>query len=50
MTAELLTRGAGERDAYGFAEAVEGAGGSLDAGATARPSLVHGQFLARDRR
>lgn len=49
ITAELLTRGAGNRDAYAFADAVEGAGGSLDAEARAETLLVHGQFLARDR-
>ncbi len=49
LTAELLTHGAGERDAYGFADAVEGAGGSLDADAHREATIVHGQFLARDR-
>ncbi len=49
ITAELLTRGAGRRDAYGFADAVEGAGGTLDAGAHSEAIAVHGQFLARDR-
>jgi zinc protease len=49
ITAELLTRGAGERDAYKFADAVEGAGGSMDAGAHSEALIVHGQFLARDR-
>ena len=48
LTAEMLTRGAGGRDAYAFAEAVEGAGGSLDAGAHSEAILMHGQFLARD--
>ncbi len=49
LTAELLTQGAGERDAYAFADAVEGAGGSFDADANSEAILVHGQFLARDR-
>jgi predicted Zn-dependent peptidase len=49
VTAELLTRGAGRRDAYGFADAVEGAGGALEAGAHSEALLLHGQFLARDR-
>ena len=49
LSAELLTQGAGERDAYAFADAVEGAGGSFDADANSEAILVHGQFLARDR-
>jgi zinc protease len=49
LTAELLTQGAGGRDAYAFADAVEGAGGSFDADAHSEAILVHGQFLARDR-
>jgi zinc protease len=49
LVAELLTHGAGSRDAYAFADAVEGAGGSFDADAHSEAVLVHGQFLARDR-
>ncbi|MFI4867976.1 MAG: M16 family metallopeptidase [Steroidobacterales bacterium] len=49
LAAELLTHGAGSRDAYAFADAVEGAGGSLDADAHSEAIVVHGQFLARDR-
>jgi zinc protease len=49
LVAELLTHGAGSRDAYAFADAVEGAGGSFDADAHNEAILVHGQFLARDR-
>jgi predicted Zn-dependent peptidase len=49
LAAELLTHGAGERDAYAFADAVEGAGGSFDADAGSEAIVVHGQFLARDR-
>ena len=48
LSAELLTQGAGARDAYAFADAVEGAGGSFDADAHSEAILVHGQFLARD--
>jgi zinc protease len=48
VTAELLTRGAGDRDSYAFADAVEGAGGSLEAGAHAEAIALHGQFLSRD--
>jgi len=49
VTAELLTRGAGERSAYAFADAVEGAGGSLEAGAHSEALVLHGQFLSHDR-
>ena len=49
LTAELLTHGAGGRDAYAFADAVEGAGGSFDADAHSEAIVVHGQFLAHDR-
>lgn len=49
ITAEMLTRGAGERDAFEFVEAVEGAGGSLDAASHSEAILLHSQFLARDR-
>jgi predicted Zn-dependent peptidase len=48
LTAELLTHGAGRRDAYAFADAVEDAGGNLDADAGVEAITVHGQFLARD--
>jgi zinc protease len=48
LVAELLQRGAGERDAQRFAEAVDSVGGSL----TVSPGLealdVRGQFMARD--
>lgn len=50
LTADLLTHGAGARDAYAFADAVEGAGGLLSADAHAETIQVHGQFLARDSR
>jgi len=49
VTAELFTRGAGARDAFSFADAVEGAGGIFEAGAHSEALLLHGQFLARDR-
>jgi predicted Zn-dependent peptidase len=49
LAAEMLTRGAGDRDAFAFAEAVEGAGGSLEGGSQSEAILLHGQFLARDR-
>jgi zinc protease len=50
VTADLLTRGAGARDAFAFADAVEGAGGSLDAGAHAEAVGLHAVFLRSDRR
>ena len=49
LYAGLLEKGAGGRDAYAFAEAVEGAGGSFDAGADQEAVAIRGQFLARDR-
>jgi predicted Zn-dependent peptidase len=48
LTAELLRHGAGARDAYTFAETLEGSGGSLDAEPAGEALLLHGQFLARD--
>jgi len=48
VSAALLTRGAAGRDAHAFAEAVEGAGGSLEADAHSEAIVLHGQFLARD--
>jgi zinc protease len=49
LVAGLLDRGAGKRDAYQFADAVEGVGGSFNAAAGAESISVSGQFLARDR-
>jgi zinc protease len=49
MVAGLLDRGAGKRSAFEFADAVEGAGGSFNAGAGAESISFNGQFLARDR-
>ncbi len=48
LAADLLTHGAGARDAQTFAETVEGVGGNMDAGAHAEFIQVQGQFLARD--
>ena len=48
MLAGLLEKGAGKRDAFAFADAVEGVGGSFNAGANAESISVRGQFLARD--
>lgn len=48
LTGELLKYGSGELDAYAFADAVEGAGGSLDIDTHSEAIHVHGQFLAQD--
>lgn len=50
LAADLLTHGAGTRNARAFAEAVEGAGGSLDAAARGEFLQLQAQFLARDSR
>jgi len=48
LVANLLEKGAGDRNAYAFADAVEGAGGSFSAFAGAESLSLSGQFLARD--
>jgi predicted Zn-dependent peptidase len=48
LTAELLKYGAGARDAFAFADTVEGTGGSLDIEVHSEAIHVHGQFLAQD--
>ncbi|MBW4052465.1 MAG: insulinase family protein [Proteobacteria bacterium] len=48
LVAGLLEKGAGERNAYAFADVVEGVGGSFGAGAGAEAITLRGQFLARD--
>lgn len=48
LTAGLLDKGAGERDAAAFAQSVEGAGGSFVASAGAECISISGQFLAQD--
>jgi zinc protease len=48
LAADLLTHGAGARDAKAFVEAVEGAGGNLEASARSEALQVQGQFLSRD--
>jgi zinc protease len=50
LVAGLLEKGAGERNAYAFADVVEGAGGSFAAGAGPEAISLRGQFLARDQR
>ncbi len=49
LVAGLLDRGAGKRNAYEFADALEGVGGTFSATAGAESISVNGQFLARDR-
>lgn len=49
LTARLLDRGAGQRSAFEFADAVEGVGGTFSASAGAEAISVSGQFLSRDR-
>ena len=49
LVAGLLDRGAGKRNAYEFADALEGVGGTFAATAGAESIGVNGQFLARDR-
>ena len=48
LLAGLLEKGAGKRDAFAFADAVEGVGGSFNAAASTESISVRGQFLARD--
>ena len=50
LVAGLLEKGAGERNAYAFADVVEGVGGSFGSGAGPEAITVRGQFLARDQR
>jgi len=47
LVAGLLEKGAGERDAFQFADAVEGVGGSFGASAGPESITIRGQFLAR---
>jgi predicted Zn-dependent peptidase len=49
LVAGLLDRGAGKRNAFEFADAIEGVGGSFNAAAGSEAISVSGQFLARDR-
>jgi zinc protease len=46
----LLEKGAGERDAFAFADTVEGAGGNFSVTAGAEALSISGQYLARDQR
>lgn len=48
LLAELLMKGAGERNALQFAEAVEAVGGMIDISAGVESLNAHGEFLSRD--
>ncbi|WNG33327.1 insulinase family protein [Archangium violaceum] len=48
LTAELLQKGAGKRDAQQFAEAVDSVGGALSVSPGREALDVYGQFMARD--
>jgi len=50
LVAGLLEKGAGDRDAFAFADAVEGAGGNFAVVSGAEAISLSGQFLARDQR
>ena len=48
LFAELIQKGAGERDAAAFAEAIDAVGGDLSASAGLEGVMISGDFLARD--
>ena len=48
LLAELMTKGAGQRDALGFAQALDGVGGTLEVAATREGLVASAEFLARD--
>lgn len=48
IVAGLLEKGAGDRDAFAFADAVEGAGGNFSVSAGSEALSINGQYLARD--
>lgn len=48
LLAEMLSKGAGSRDALAFAQAVDGAGGRLDFGSSAEAVTASAQFLSKD--
>lgn len=50
LTAELLQKGAGKRNALQFAEAIDNVGGTLFANADREAVVIGGEFLARDTR
>ncbi len=48
LVAGLLEKGAGDRDAFAFADAVEGAGGNFSVTPGSEALSISGQYLARD--
>ena len=48
LFAALIQKGAGDRDAATFAEAIDSVGGSLSASAEQESISISGEFLARD--
>ena len=48
LVAGLLEKGAGDRDAFAFADAVEGAGGNFTVTPGSEALSINGQYLARD--
>lgn len=49
ITAELLRKGAGKRDAAQFSEAVDQVGGDISAAVDDESTIVSGEFMSRDR-
>jgi predicted Zn-dependent peptidase len=50
LVAGLLEKGAGDRDAFAFADTVEGAGGNFSVTPGLEALSISGQYLARDQR
>jgi zinc protease len=48
LVAGLLEKGAGDRDAFAFADTVEGAGGNFSVNPGPEALTISGQFLSRD--
>lgn len=48
VLSELMTKGAGERDALAFAQAIDGVGGRLRVDAAREALVAEAEFLARD--
>ena len=48
LLADLMEKGAGERDALAFAQTVDGAGGSLSFGSSREAIVASAQFLSKD--
>ncbi|MFT3763103.1 MAG: pitrilysin family protein [Pseudoxanthomonas sp.] len=48
LLGELLSKGAGARDAQAFAEAIDNAGGSIDFGSSSEALYANARFLSKD--